>query len=142
MKTFVTLLLFCSVNVLLAANPAVDSANTDYLKGQARLKRENMQTLVKKSEELIALYNGYKERASVCQGAKPQWKKALKLANRAHKQSQEALKLADKAEKAKTMSVAKKCLRDIDRLQLSAREDCLISEERKKEIDFELKGCQ
>lgn len=141
MKHLFILLCFLSIEVFATRVLPPDTANSDYLKGQARLKRENMQSLVKKSEELITLYEGYKDKAKNCQGAKPQWQKAMKLARRAHKKSMKGMKLADKAEKARKMKTAKKCLRGIDRYQLSAREDCIVSEERQKEIDFELRGC-
>jgi hypothetical protein len=140
MKYIFVLLIFFSTAAI-AGNPPSDTANSDYLKGQARLKRENMQSLLKKSEELLALYEGYKEKAKSCAGAKPQWQKATKLSKRANKKSKKGLKLADKAEKAKKMKKAKKFLSEIDALQSSAREDCVVAEERKKEIEFEIKGC-
>lgn len=141
MKHLFCLLFLFTLPVFAGNTPPSDTANSDYLKGQARLKRENMQTLVKKSEELLALYGGYKDKARSCAGAKPQWQKAMKLSKKANKKSKKGLKLADKAEKAKKMKKAKKFLSGIDALQLSAREDCLVAEERQKEIEFEIRGC-
>ncbi|MCU0429641.1 MAG: hypothetical protein MUF42_06680 [Cytophagaceae bacterium] len=144
MKSLFVILFVVKISIA-CADPFVasgDTANSEYLKGQARQKKENLMSLVKKAEELKTMYEGYRAQAKPCAGARPQWQKAMKLSQRALKKSHKGLKLAEKAEKATTMKKAKKYLSGIDDLQLSAREDCILSEERKKEIDFEIRGCK
>ena len=118
-----------------------DTANTDYLKGEARRLRENCQSLKTKALELITLYKGYVERTKSCKGALEEAKLALDMANKALKEGEAGIKLADNAESAKKMKDAKKSLAQIDPKLKSGHEYLKESEDRKKEIEFEMKGC-
>jgi hypothetical protein len=118
-----------------------DTANTDYLKGEAGRLRENCQSLKTKALELVTLYKGYVERTKECKGALEEAKLALDMANKALKAGDEGIKLADLAEGAKKMKDAKKSLSQIDPKIRSGHEYLKESEDRKKEIEFELKGC-
>jgi hypothetical protein len=118
-----------------------DTANTDYLKGEARRLRENCQSLKTKAQELITLYEGYVTRTKECPDAKQEAKLALDMAKKAYKTGEEGMKLADKAEKASKMNDTKKYLAEIEAKVKSGHEYLKDSEERKKEIEFEMKGC-
>jgi hypothetical protein len=118
-----------------------DTANTDYLKGEARRLRENCQSLKTKAQELIITYEGYVEKTKECPGAKEEAKLALDMAKKAMKEGEAGIKLADKAEKATKMKDAKKSLSQIDIKIKSGHEYLKESDERRKEIEFEMKGC-
>ena len=118
-----------------------DTASTDYLKGEARRLRENCQSLKTKAQELITTYQGYLEKAKECPGAKEEAKLALDMAKKAMKEGEDGIKLADKAEKASKMEDAKKSLSQIEPKIKSGHEYLKESEERKKDIEFEMKGC-
>ncbi len=118
-----------------------DTANTDYLKGEAKRLRENCQSVKSKAQELITLYEGYVERTKECDGAKEEAKLALDMAKKALKEGDAGIKLADKAEKAAKMKDAKKYLSQIDIKLKSGHEYLKDSDERRKEIEFEMKGC-
>jgi hypothetical protein len=120
---------------------AGDTANTDYLKGEARRLRENCQSLKTKAQELVTLYQGYVERTKECPGAKEEAKLALDMAKKALKDGEAGVKLADKAEKSSKMKDTKKYLFQIEPKIKSGHEYLKDSEERKKEIEFEMKGC-
>ncbi len=118
-----------------------DSANTDYLKGEARRLRQNCESLKTKALELVTLYKGYVVKTKACPGALEEAKLALDMANKALKDAETGIKLADNAEKAKKMKDAKKCLSQIDPRLRSGHEYLKESEDRKKEIEFEMRGC-
>lgn len=118
-----------------------DSANTDYLKGEARRLRQNCESVKTKANELIVVYKAYVEKTKECPGAKEEAKLALDMAQKALKDGEAGIKLADKAEKAKKMKDAKKSLSQIDAKIKSGHEYLKESDDRKKEIEFEMKGC-
>jgi hypothetical protein len=118
-----------------------DTANTDYLKGEARRLRENCESVKTKATELVNVYKGYVEKTKGCKGALEEAKLALDMAKKALKNGEDGVKLADKAEKAKKMKDAKKYLSQIPILILSGHEYLKESDDRKKEIEFEMKGC-
>lgn len=118
-----------------------DTANSDYLKGEARRLRENAQSVKSKASELVTVYQAYMEKTKDCAGAKEEAKLALSMAKRALKNGEEGMKLADKAEKAPKMKDAKKYLAQIEAKVLSGHEYVKDSEDRKKEVEFEMKGC-
>ncbi len=118
-----------------------DTANTDYLKGEARRLKENCESVKTKATELINVYKGYVEKTKGCDGALEEAKLALDMAKKAFKNGEDGVKLADKAEKAKKMKDAKKYLKGIPLIILSGHEYLKDSEDRKKEIEFEMKGC-
>ena len=118
-----------------------DTANTGYLKGEAKRLSENCQSLKTNALELITLYKGYVERTKECKGALEEAKLALDMANKAFKAGDEGMKLAGQAQAAKKMKDAKKSLSQIDPKIKSGHEYLKESEDRKKEIEFELKGC-
>ncbi len=118
-----------------------DTANTDYLKGEARRLRENCVTLQTKAQEQVNIYKGYVEKTKECKGALEEAKLALDMAQKALKKGEEGIKLADQAEKAKKMKDAKKSLYQIQPKIISGHEYLKESEDRKKEIEFEMKGC-
>jgi len=118
-----------------------DTSNTDYLKGEARRLRQNCESIKTKAQELVAVYQGYVEKTKDCQGAKEEAKLALDMAKKALKEGEAGIKLADKAEKATKMKDTKKYLSQIDSKIKSGHEYLKESEDRKKEIEFEMKGC-
>jgi hypothetical protein len=118
-----------------------DTANTDYLKGEARRLRQNCESLKTKATELITLYNGYVEKTKECPGAKEEAKLALDMAKKAFKDGEAGIKLADKAEKASKMKDAKKNLSKIEPRLKSGHEYLKDSDERRKEVEFEMRGC-
>ena len=149
LSLFFTLSLFvlCS-QVILAQDVKIqpkmvggDSANTDYLKGEARRLRQNCESVKTKALELIVLYKAYVEKTKECPGAKEEAKLALDMAKKALKDGEAGIKLADKAEKATKMKDAKKSLSQINAKLKSGHEYLKESEDRKKEIEFEMKGC-
>jgi hypothetical protein len=118
-----------------------DTANTDYLKGEARRLRQNCESIKTKANELIILYKGYVEKTKECGGANEEAKLALDMAKKALKEGESGIKLADKAEKSTKMKDTKKYLSQIDTKVKSGHEYLKESEDRKKEIEFEMKGC-
>ncbi len=118
-----------------------DTANTEYLRGEAKRLRQNCESLKSKAQELITLYEGYVARTKECPGAKEEAMLALDMAKKASKDGDTGIKLAEKAEKAKKMKEAKKYLQQIDPRIKSGHEYLKNSDERKKEVEFEMKGC-
>lgn len=118
-----------------------DTANTDYLKGEARRLRQNCESIKTKATELVTLYKGYVERTKECPGANEEAKLALNMAKKALKDGEAGIKLADKAEKSSKMKDTKKYLTQINDRLKSGHEYLKDSEERKKEVEFEMKGC-
>ena len=118
-----------------------DTANTEYLKGEAKRLRQNCESVKTKALELVTLYKGYVEKTKECPGASEEAKLALDMAQKALKEGEAGIKLADKAEKSSKMKDTKKYLSQIDLKVKSGHEYLKESEDRKKEIEFEMKGC-
>ncbi len=144
----VLVLLFWSGQELIAQDVKIqpkmigkDSANTDYLKGEAKRLRQNCESVKTKALELIVVYKGYVEKTKECPDANEEAKLALDMAQKALKDGETGIKLADKAEKAAKMKDAKKSLSQIDLKIKSGHEYLKESDDRKKEIEFEMKGC-
>lgn len=147
-QTFLIAFLFFAFTAIQAQDVKIepkmtggDTANTDYLKGEARRLRQNCESLKSKAQELITLYKGYVERTKDCAGAKEEAKLALDMAKKAMKKGEAGVKLADKAEKSSKMKDTKKYLAEIENIVKSGHEYLKDSDERRKEIEFEMRGC-
>ncbi|MCS6824290.1 MAG: hypothetical protein NZ529_08335 [Cytophagaceae bacterium] len=119
-----------------------DTANTAWLQGEARRVRTNCESLKTKGHELMKTYKPYVERTKKnCPGAYVEAKAAYDMAKRAVKYGEKGIKLSHRAEKTRKMKKAQRWIKQVEAIIISGSKYLRESEDRKKEVEFELKGC-
>jgi hypothetical protein len=117
-------------------DPLLDSVRTKVEKVNA-----DADQVKPKADELQNLYAGYKARAKKCDVALKEAEDGYNMAKEAVKDLEEVKKLTAKALKAKKGSDGLKQAKIAEQKVHQAKYYIKESEERKKEVEFELKGC-
>ena len=119
--------------------------NTTALSDSIRTKADKVNAdanqLKPKAEELQNLFDGYKARAKKCPKALKEADDGYNMAKKAVKDIDEALKITAKALKAKKPADGLKQVNAAEKKVHQAKYYVHESEDRKKETEFELRGC-
>ena len=129
--------IFCSLaRAQESEDPVLDSVRT-----KAEKVNADADQVKPKADELQNLYAGYKARAKKCDIALKEAEDGYNMAKKAVKDLEEAKKLTAKALKAKKGADGLKQIKIAEQKVHQAKYYIKESEERKKETEFELKGC-
>lgn len=119
-----------------------DTSNMDFLKERAKLIQENAAKNKVSATEIQTEYAGYKAQAQKCKGAIDEINDGLKMANDAVKDCETADKLAQKIIAAKKDTDMLRMLKEAQKRMENCQYLILQAKDRRKEVQFELKGCK
>ena len=119
-----------------------DTANTDFLKERAKLIQENAAKYKISATEIQTEYAGYKSQAQKCKGAMDEANDGFKMANDAVKDCETADNLAQKIIAAKQNTDMLKMLKEAQKRMDNCQYLIQQAKDRRKEVQFELKGCK
>lgn len=117
------------------------AALMDSVRAKAEKANADANQLKPKAEELQNLFDGYKARAKKCPKALKEAEDGYNMAKKAVKDIDEALKITAKALKSKKPADGLKQVSAAEKKVHQAKYYVNESEDRKKETEFELRGC-
>jgi hypothetical protein len=143
MKLIFMTILFSALTLLsnAFAQPK-DTANTDFLKERAKLIQENAAKYKISAAEIQAEYAGYKAQAQKCKGAMDEANDGYKMTTEAVKDCETADNLAKKIIAAKKDTDMLKMLKEAQKRMENCQYLIQQAKDRRKEVQFELKGCK
>jgi hypothetical protein len=147
MNRLVALFLFY-FGILLSSYAGISASYKDSIDIES-LKRKMVEIqsvsneLKPKAQELINLFEGYKVKAKTrkCSDALKEALDGLDMAQKASKDCDDVNRIAAKVIKAKKPEDVKKLTLEADRKVKNAKYFILQADDRKKETEFEMKGC-
>jgi hypothetical protein len=142
MVSFLTVCLFSNAESIRSFG-LKDSIDVDALKKKMTDIQSKSAELKPKAGELVNLFQGYKVKAKLrkCNKASKEAEDGLDMAQKASKDCEAIDKLAEKLLKAKKPEEVKKLTTEADHKIKNAKFFIQQAEDRKKEAEFELRGC-
>jgi hypothetical protein len=119
-----------------------DTSNMDFLKERAKLIQENAAKYKISATEIQTEYAGYKAQAQKCKGAMDEANDGFKMGNEAVKDCEIADQLAAKVIAAKKDTDMLKMLKEAQKRMNNCQYLIQQAKDRRKEFQFELKGCK